>query len=53
MKRELFIISIIINFHFVTLNMAHINIFEGFLKYWTKEGYGEWWRDEKEKLSIR
>lgn len=45
MKRELFIISIIINFHFVTSNIARINIFEQVLKYWTDldDGYGEWW----------
>lgn len=45
MKRELLIISIIINFHFVTSNMARINIFEQLLKSsadWL-DGYGEWW----------
>lgn len=52
MKRELFIISIIINFHIVTPNIAGINVFERLLKYWTDldDGYGEWWR---ENLSIR
>lgn len=34
MKRELFVIAIIINFHYVTLNTLRGNVFEQLLKHW-------------------
>ena len=34
MKRELFVIAIIINFHYVTLNTLRGNVFEQLLKDW-------------------
>lgn len=34
MKRKLFIIAIIINFHYVTLNTSRGNVFEQLLEHW-------------------